>query len=63
VMVDMSPEAVGERLRLMGELWELSVKLMDAKKVDEESDDNAAVKIVETAEDGSQNRERQRPGI
>lgn len=32
-MVDMSPEAVTRRLRLMDELWELSVALMDARKV------------------------------
>ncbi|MBA3353435.1 MAG: hypothetical protein H0U23_13635 [Blastocatellia bacterium] len=33
VMVDMSPRAVAERLRLMDELWELSVKLMNSKKL------------------------------
>ena len=32
-MVDMSPKAVTYRLRLMGELWELSVKLMDSKVI------------------------------
>ena len=32
-MVDMSPAAVTERLRLMGELWELSVKSMNSKVV------------------------------
>jgi hypothetical protein len=38
-MVDMSPEAVTERLRLMGELWELSVRLMNSRKLtDAESD-------------------------
>ena len=30
-MADMSPEAVTKRLRLMDELWELSVALMNAK--------------------------------
>ena len=30
-MVDKSPAAVTERLRLMGELWELSVKSMNSK--------------------------------
>lgn len=29
-MVDMSPEAVTKRLRLMDELWELGVKLMSS---------------------------------
>ena len=32
-MVDMSPEAVTRRLRLMDELWELSVKLMNSRNV------------------------------
>ena len=31
--VDMSPKAVTERLKLMDELWLLSVKLMKSKKV------------------------------
>lgn len=31
--VDMSPKAVTERLKLMDELWLLSVKLMNSKKV------------------------------
>jgi hypothetical protein len=30
--VDMSPEAVTQRLKLMDELWILSMKLMDAGK-------------------------------
>lgn len=30
-MADMSPEAVTQRLRLMDELWELSVALMNSK--------------------------------
>lgn len=52
-MVDMSPSAVTERLRLMDELWELSVKLMNAKKVDKENDNVVSeMKDVETAEDG-----------
>ncbi len=32
--VDMSPEAVTARLRLMGELCELSQKLMHSKRVE-----------------------------
>ena len=31
--VDMSPKAVTERLRMMDELWLLSVKLMNSKKI------------------------------
>ena len=31
--VDMSPKAVKERLRTVDELWLLSVKLMNSKKV------------------------------
>jgi hypothetical protein len=33
MQVDMSPKAVGHRLQLMDELWELSVQLMRSKKV------------------------------
>lgn len=32
-MVDMSSHAVTARLRMMGELWELSVKLMNSKVI------------------------------
>jgi hypothetical protein len=31
--VDMSPKAVKERLQTMNELWFLSVKLMNSKKI------------------------------
>ncbi len=31
--IDMSPQAVTERLRMLNELWLLSVKLMNSKKV------------------------------
>ena len=31
--VDMSPKAVRERLKTVDELWLLSVKLMNAKKI------------------------------
>ena len=31
--VDMSPKAVTERLKTLDELWRLSVKLMNSKKV------------------------------
>lgn len=42
-MADMSPEAVGQRLRLMGELWELSVKLMNSKPAATEIDDKESL--------------------
>ena len=57
-MVDMSAEAVGKRLRLMGELWELSVKLIDSKKIS--SNDTATEEPDITgaeSENNSQNRE------
>jgi hypothetical protein len=31
--VDMSPKAVSERLKTLNELWLLSVKLMNSKKI------------------------------
>lgn len=34
MQVDMSPEAVSRRLNMMGQLWELSVALMDSKSLD-----------------------------
>lgn len=36
--VDMSPKAVKERLKTVDELWLLSVKLMNSKKVKPEKD-------------------------
>lgn len=33
--VDMSPEAITNRLNLMEQLWELSVNLMQAKEISE----------------------------
>jgi hypothetical protein len=36
--VDMSPKAVTERLRLLDELWLLSVKLMNSKKIKSQKD-------------------------
>ena len=58
-MVDMSPIAVAERLRLMGELCEVSSKLAYAKWVEEQSDaPESDAQSVETAQDDSQNRER-----
>lgn len=37
--VDMSPKAVKERLKLMDELWLLSVKLMNNKKIKSAKDE------------------------
>ncbi len=43
--VDMSPQAVTERLRTLNDLWLLSVKLMNSKKIksakEDELSDNA----------------------
>ena len=33
--VDMSPEAVTNRLKMMEQLWELSINLMNAKEISE----------------------------
>jgi hypothetical protein len=33
--VDMSPEAVTNRLKVMEQLWELSINLMQAKEISE----------------------------
>jgi hypothetical protein len=37
--VDMSPKAVTERLKMLDDLWLLSVKLMNSKKVKSAKDD------------------------
>ncbi|CAN5390478.1 hypothetical protein BH10ACI1_BH10ACI1_00200 [soil metagenome] len=31
--IDMSPEAITNRLKLMNQLWELSIKLSKSKKI------------------------------
>ncbi len=36
--IDMSPEAITNRLKIMEQLWELSVSLMEAEIIDEDSD-------------------------
>ncbi len=36
--VDMSPKAISERLKILDELWLLSVKLMNSRKVKIEKD-------------------------
>ena len=33
--IDMSPEAITNRLKIMEQLWELSVNLMQAKEISE----------------------------
>jgi hypothetical protein len=50
-MVDMSPEAVTARLRLMGELCE---KLMNERAAEERKKTESDTEIVETDKDGSQ---------
>ena len=37
--VDMSPEGVTQRLKTMGDLWLLSVKLKNSKRVAKAGDD------------------------
>ncbi len=55
-MVDMSSEAVTERLRLMGELCD---KMLDEKRVAEEATDvELEAEIVKGDDYAGQNRER-----
>lgn len=35
--IDMSPEAVTNRLKMMEQLWELSINLMNAKPIENKS--------------------------
>jgi len=42
-MIDMSPEAIANRLKIMEQLWELSVSLMQAKPLE-----NDAQRVSET---------------
>ena len=52
-MVDMSPEAVSQRLRMMEELWELSVKLGASKSVSNSTHETVAEQIDNaTRQDG-----------
>ena len=48
--VDMSPKAVKARMQLMDELWELSVKLMNSRRVDEDSQTDPASQEFESSE-------------
>jgi hypothetical protein len=43
--VDMSPEAVTARLKTLDELWLLSVKLMNSKKIKSAKDKDRRTKI------------------
>jgi hypothetical protein len=53
--VDMSPKAVTERLKLMDDLWLLSVKLMNSKKV--ESENNCKNELLDNTSDSRVVRE------
>jgi hypothetical protein len=44
--VDMSPQAVTSRLKLLDQLWELSVKLMAAKRHDEQKTRNSETELL-----------------
>jgi hypothetical protein len=55
--VDMSPKAVTERLRTLNELWILSVKLMNSKKIKDVKDKAKKSKFDERREDNSQSFE------
>ena len=48
--VDMSPKAVKARMLEMDELWELSVKLMNSRKFDEDSPTELASPEPESSE-------------
>lgn len=43
--VDMSPKAVTERLKTLDELWLLSVKLMNSKKIKSAQDKDSRSEI------------------
>ena len=44
--VDMSPQAVTSRLKLLDQLWELSVKLVAAKRHDEQKTKNSETELL-----------------
>lgn len=48
--VDMSPKAVKTRLKTMNELWLLSVKLMNSKKI------RSSVKIINDVSDNARDK-------
>ena len=59
-MVDMSSQAVTQRLRLMDELWELTVALMNAREVpaSERPSETTPAEPSDGDSDTSQNRKR-----
>jgi len=56
--VDMSPKAVAERLKTLDDLWLLSVKLMNSKKVETAKDDKN--ELPDNARDSRLAREKNR---
>ena len=51
--VDMSPEAVTQRLRIMDDLWVLSVKLMNSRKVKSANVENKGRMLIEEDDENS----------
>lgn len=51
--VDMSPEAVTQRLRIMDDLWVLSVKLMNSRKVKSANVENKRRMLIEEGDENS----------
>jgi len=56
--VDMSPKAITERLKTLDDLWLLSVKLMNSKKVETAKDDKN--ELPDNARDSRLAREKNR---
>jgi hypothetical protein len=56
--VDMSPKAVTERLKMLDDLWLLSVKLMNSKKIKSAKDDKN--ELPDNARDSRSAREKNR---
>ena len=56
--VDMSPKAVAERLETLNELWLLSVKLMNSKKIKSAKDNKN--ELSDNARDSRSAREENR---
>ena len=56
--VDMSPKAVSERLKTLDELWLLSVKLMNSKKLKSAKDNKN--ELPDNARDSRVAREKNR---
>ena len=56
--VDMSPKAVKARMQEMDELWELSVRLMNSRKVAEDSHSDQASHEPGSSEGKTEGNER-----